>query len=277
MNNIQNCYRKKQSKIFVQEILDKTTVPLQFIENISENYNLVPYHNFDHALMSSHGLLMMIGPHLQDILGVYCASMLGHDAGHSGYPTIYDEMNAVKITLSELTLKIAKKIHSEEYEYFAQDVRDRIIATTFSTHRYSTDLRAQIMQDADLSVWGLGLEYVLYTIFGIMDEFNAESERQNKKLKKDYFPRRIYTPVEFVTVAQKRFFEKVTDKCRVNLFQSQYAKKNLKDPFKVYCQLQALYDPQIGNDKAIQKAYDLRFEDITLKDFAWEVLHKKIK
>jgi hypothetical protein len=159
-----------------------------------------------------------------------------HDAGHTGVAKLDDEMISVELAIRFLSSETCKRLW-----FTHEQLKNLILATTFSQRgRYDRNL-ARIIQDADLGNVSFGPYYRLYASMWLADEFGGDYKK-------------------FIHQDQQWFVNYLASICPGG-FLSEWAKKvgsNLQDSLNIILSWpEDVYD----------YAYRVRHEDVLFVDF----------
>ncbi|MCX6822832.1 MAG: HD domain-containing protein [candidate division SR1 bacterium] len=132
------------------------------------------YHNFGHQIGVAEAAITFAeaqGCSRQEINLLVVTALL-HDAGHTGVARIDDEMVSVELAVRFIPAELCQKLG-----FTYEQLKNLILATTFSQRgRYDWHL-AKIIQDADLGNVSFGPYYRLYASMGLADEFGGDYKK----------------------------------------------------------------------------------------------------
>ncbi|MEI8130437.1 MAG: HD domain-containing protein [bacterium] len=259
MNNLirEKLFRVQENENKIHFILANTSISEGTLVKGAVVARKNPYHNYGHALGATEYAIKLaiaegLTPQEINILGL---SMIFHDAGHRGRVHLYDEMRAVQLADEILDLSDTQCVHGYTRESVTQNMRNLILDTMFPDARgQKLNPLARIVQDADLAHLGQGPEYWVWASMGLIEEFNLN---------------RLHplTPQDFIVDEQEKFVNflaKLSGSGDVYL--SAGAKKIFRNP------LEDVLAVKKYSLQAIEYAYNVRYEDVTLDEFKKQLL-----
>jgi hypothetical protein len=248
----QKVFRKRENWKKVQFITTNTSLDLSILVKASSVACKNDYHNFGHQIGATEMAIRIAQAEglTQDVIDTIALAMLFHDASHRGIVQRYDEMRAVEAMELVIQEDDTKTI-PRAYDSIMSSARDLILATTFSKRGSSLNLLDKIVQDADLAHLGQGHLYWGWSSMGLVDEFG----RQEGK---------ILSPITFIRERQEKFvffLEKIGDG---HVYLTLGARNIFLNPIDTLPKVLAFTDAQINY------AYQVRKDDITLREFSTE-------
>lgn len=164
-------FRKQENEHKMNFILAHSDVEFSMFGTSHALSQANGYHNFGHQLGVAETAIKLAEAEWctrQEINLLVVAALL-HDSGHTGAARIEDEIVSVELAIRFVPQELCKKL------WFTQEqLKNLILATTFSQRgAYKTKL-AKIIQDADLWSVSFGPYYRLYASMGLADEFGAD-------------------------------------------------------------------------------------------------------
>lgn len=251
----QKLFRKRENWNKIQFILDHSNISIELIATAAVVAKRNPYHNFGHALGVAEYVIkiaLIMGLPLKEI-NIMGVTALFHDAGHQGIMHWNDEMYSLEL-MNMVMSDDDFAIFELSREQALLVMRDVGIATIFPNNRGKiNDLRAKIIQDSDLANIGQDPVYLLWSSMGLIDEFNKVRTAP-------------LTPFEFIYSEQEKFvnFLKILSSDK-NVYLSDGAKKIFAKPEETVIELKKV------SPAAINFAFEVRREDITLKEFGLKI------
>jgi len=230
-------FRQKENaeKIrFIQENSDIDDNILQIAHTLSNNN---PYHNFWHQLWVAQTAIALwknAGCTKAEI-NLLAVCGLVHDAWHEWTHNKDAEEIAYRLAIQEISQKELEKLQIKK-----DDLHKLIIATKRENRGKGDDTLSQIIQDADIWAISRWPYYFLYATMGIVDEEKFNSEEYIDK--------------------EEKFIDKLLH-ISPDIFVSEAGKEILENPQTSLAQIKK------RGKWIIQKAYDIRQEDITFKSF----------
>ncbi|HPC34628.1 MAG TPA: HD domain-containing protein [Candidatus Absconditabacterales bacterium] len=234
-----NLYRNKENlqKIkYIKENSDITDDILLIAKNLSTNSG---YHNFGHAIGVAETVIKLCEVEKMDrqTLNLLVLAALFHDSGYIENKKIDLEKLACNLSDNYIPDKIFEKLNIKR-----QDFNELIMQTKLSNRNLNNEEFVKILQDADLGCLGRGPYYILYACMGLVDEgVSLENFVKNQK--------------KFVlnTMIDGKFYISNAGILR------------LKNP------IESLSIIEGWPNSIIEKAYNLRKEDITFEEFKKEI------
>ena len=252
-NITEKLFRIRENLKKIEYITKNSDITIELIQKAAILSKKNPYHSFGHELgATEQGIRLAIAQGMsREEINLIGIALLFHDADHSGIVKLYDEMRSIELAnavLIESDTIIAGSNHTKVLE----NMRDLILETTFPVRRGRNDNpMVQIIQDADLAHLGQGPDYWGWSSMGLVDEFNRV---------------RTLSPQQFIKDEQEKFVRYVSSLSGTGKFYlSKGAQKIFGDP---------LVDVLViknWSDRAIQYAYDVRMDDITLEEFSEKI------
>ena len=246
-------FRRKENEKKVHFILGNTNLTFELIQKAAVLATRPPYHTFGHGLGATEQVIRIakaegLEPSQIDLAAF---AMLFHDAGHKGIVQLYDEMHSFSLLMEVLQLEDVEMLKMPP-ETALGKMRDLIVATTFTNRAKIKDPLSCIVQDADLAHLGLGVHYWMWASMGLVDEF---SRQRSSPL----------TPEIFIREMQEGFVKYLASLTGTGkVYLSEGANAILNDPLEDVKKIKAL------PVEAINFAYSVRQEDITLEEFGFK-------
>lgn len=246
-------FRKKLNWDKIWYITKNSEVTLETIIKAAVISRRNPFHNFGHQVGAAEMAARIAIEEGQsiEVINLVVTACLVHDAGHQIMWRWIDEIESMTLASQVLDNDDTDIINKDHNKALAQ-IRTLVIDTTFDLRGQRNDPLARIIQDADLAHVGQGVPYWMFASMGLMDEFNV-----GRKVP--------LTPESYIREIQEAFIlGTAKNSPDGNFFLSDGAKRIFRNPIE---------DVKIIKNlplDAIQYAYDVRQEDITLEDFTAE-------
>lgn len=231
-------FRKQENERKMQFILDHSDIDFSLFGTSHALSQSNGYHNFWHQLWVAETAIKFAEAEwcTRQQINLLVVAALLHDAGHTGKASIEDEMVSVELSLRYTPQELCKKLW-----FSHEQLKNLIMATTFSERwSYETKL-AKIIQDADLGNVSFGPYYRLYASMGLADEFGGDYKK-------------------FIRQDQQAFVNYLTS-ITPGGFLSDGAKK-------IWIPLQESLDTILSRPEEVYEyAYNVRHDDVLFVDF----------
>lgn len=249
-------FRVRENIKKLEFIIQNSDISFEIIQKAAIVSQRNPYHNFGHELgATEQAIKIAIAENRSEQeINLIALAMLFHDADHRGIVKLYDEMNAVDLASRVLTATDTI-IAGADHNKVMQGMRDLILSTIFpGTRGKNNDPIVKIIQDADLAHFGHGTIYWAWASMGLIDEFNLNLEVP-------------LTPQVFIRETQEKFINFLaTLSGDGEVYLSSGARKIFRNPLKDVVEFKT------WSDQAINYAYMVRREDVTLEEFEKETI-----
>lgn len=164
-------FRKKENEKKMNFILDHSDVDFSLFGLAHALSQPNGYHNFWHQLGVAETAIKIAEAEWlsRKEINLLVVTALLHDSGHTGVAKIDDEIVSVDLSIRFLPVEICQKLGFTQTQ-----LKDLILATTFSQRgKYDRNL-AKVIQDSDLGNVSFGPYYRLYSSMGLADEFGGD-------------------------------------------------------------------------------------------------------
>jgi len=230
-------FREKENAKKIKFIIENSDINddiLQIAHGLSNNN---PYHNFGHQLWVAETAIILWQNEgcTKSEINLLALCGLVHDAWHEGRPHKNAEENAYNLAIQQIDQEALERLQVSK-----EDLHTLIMATKRENRGKTDNTLAQIIQDADMWAIARWPYYFLYATMGLLDE---------EKI----------TPQEYIH-REEGFINKLLQ-ISPDIFVSKAGKKTLENPEKSLAQIKK------RGESIIQKAYEIRQEDLTFEDF----------
>lgn len=248
-------FRIKENLRKINFIIKNSSITLKMIVTAANMARGNDYHNFGHQLGVAEYVIKIAMAERRSCTEIdsLVITALYHDAKHTGVAKVFDEIIALESMEQSLSDEDFK-ILGEAREKSLMMMRDLFIATIFNLRgKINGNSLAVIMQDADLAHLGQGVYYWLWASMGLIKEF---SQQEGVSI----------SPIDFIRIRQEKFVDFLsTMTTNGAIWLSPGANLIFRNPRQDVQKLIRL------SDEAIMYAYEVRHDDITLKEFTKKV------